>query len=89
MKQHPGAAICEKCAMDRCKWESLMSACPDPASAADCDAIAHSCGGVDKTKCMSYLSGLSTGARKDAVGCLKDDCSRGLYSCAMEASPDP
>jgi hypothetical protein len=89
MMQHPGAALCEPCAIDGCAWEALMSACPDPAASTDCDDIATTCGGVDKTKCGSYLSGLTTAARKNAVGCVKEDCSRGLYACAMEAAAAP
>jgi hypothetical protein len=92
MMQHAsgsGAALCEPCTMDRCEWEALMSACPDPAAAADCDDIAGTCGGVDKAKCSSYLSGLTSAARKNAVGCVKEDCSRGLYACAMEAAAAP
>lgn len=86
MVRKNGPKLCEQCAEEKCVWEAMMGACPDPTADADCAAIANTCTGVDKVKCSSYLSGLTPGARAKAVECVKKDCSSGFYECATNVS---
>jgi hypothetical protein len=62
-----------------CGHEALMTACPDPSAAAECDSILRACSGVQRTKCMSYLSGLNPSGRGQMVQCLLK--CRGFQTC--------
>jgi hypothetical protein len=72
---------CNSCKPFTCGHEALMGACPDAAAEADCATISRSCSGVDKTKCSSYLSGMSAKGRQAMVSCLTASCGKGFERC--------
>ena len=72
---------CNSCKPFSCGHEALMSACPDSSVDADCETIGRSCSGVDKTKCSSYLSGMTAKGRQAMVACLTATCSKGFERC--------
>jgi len=72
---------CNTCRPFSCGHQALMDACPDPSADADCATISRSCSGVDKTRCSSYLSGMTAKGRQAMVSCLTATCSKGFERC--------